>query len=107
MKAVLVGSIAEGFLLEALTENERVAEVLVESMHQGGVWAESLDVQSPDQILGDKAADPDGRFIIAFYSGVSDGFWLCGPFAYSGEAERWANERCEDYESWSLMEVSE
>ncbi|MEW6343125.1 MAG: hypothetical protein AB1704_20885 [Pseudomonadota bacterium] len=107
MKAILVGSIAEGFALEALIMSEEKAEAMVESVLKRGVWAESLEVKSPDQILGDKAADPDGTFIVAFYSGIGDGFWLCGPFVHSEEAELWADGKCEDYESWSLMEVSE
>jgi hypothetical protein len=94
-------------VLETLTQDDRKAAALVKSERNRGVGAESLDVRPPNTIFGDKPADPDGSFLILFYSGIGDGFWLCGPFSGSEEAEQWAEQTRYEYESWSLMEVSE
>lgn len=105
MKAIFVGTLAGGFAIKAVVEDE-VAEDIVVAHLANGELAEALDVDHPANLDKGAKQDKGGRHFVVYGTGLGNGFSVFGPFADSDVAEEFAEDNRSDDDEWELFELN-
>ena len=102
IKAILVGTLSEGFHIEQIVLNAAQANELVTAHLTDGRLAQAFDVL-PDETES-HALTEDSSFV-SLSSGFSGGMRLYGPFPDAECAEDFAENERSSEEEWQLMTV--
>lgn len=105
-KAILVGSLANGFGIEQILTDEAKAEAVVIAHLANGKLAEAIPVRSPSELSKRKRDYTSGSDYIMFGSGLGNGFTLFGPFPDEEEAGDFAEAHRSEDESWELFSIN-
>jgi len=105
MKAILVGSIVDGFKLVQICTDAEQAEGAVIAHLANGCLAESMDVFDPTSIDPDSTRDMGGKLLVLFDQGLSQGATFYGPFASQEAAQQFGASSVSTGEDWSVFEV--
>lgn len=104
MKAIMTGTIADGFGIARIVEDDKAEDVVVRLMADGQI-AEALEVEDPGSL--DKrapAAAPRGSHFVVYGKGIGNGFSMYGPFADDETAGEFAENNRRDDDEWELFE---
>ena len=100
MKAILTGSLANGFSIECIVDDAAAEDIVISKLAIGNL-AEALDIASPASIDTSFLAAKDGKSFIV-YGRLGDGFEVVGPFSSEDEAFDFEEETIYRTE-WSLF----
>ena len=103
MKAIFVGSIADGFTLTTVVEDAAAHEVVTGQL-AASEYAEALDVQDPATFAKSAKLVDSGVHFVVYGNGLANGFTVFGPFAHDDDAETFAEANRNDNE-WELFEI--
>lgn len=99
-KAILIGTIADGFRLDRVVNDAEAAEDLVVANLANGTLAEAIDVQRPSSLSKNARDCESGEDYVAFGSGLGDGLEFYGPFENSDAACAFG-ESCRGTGEWA------
>lgn len=104
MKAIMIGTLAGGFGITRVVQDDEAEDIVVRLMADGQL-AEAMDVEEPGS-LGKRApaAAPCGSHFVVYGKGIGNGFSMYGPFADSDIAEEFAEDNRGDDDEWELFE---
>lgn len=106
MKAIMTGTIAGGFGIIRIVEDDE-AEDVVARLIACGQMAEALDVEDPGSLNKcAPAAAPCGSHFVVYGKGIENGFSMYGPFADSETAEEFAEDNRSEDDEWELFEFN-
>jgi len=106
MKEIFVGTLAGGFGIKSVVEDE-AAEAVVVACLANGQLAEALDVDDPLDMDKHAEVDEAGLHFIVYGKGLGNGFTVYGPFADNEIAMEFGEENRGEDEEWELFEVNE
>lgn len=101
MKAIFTGSLANGFELIVIENDEDAQETLE---HNPATPAEALTIETPSQRCGNYDGNPEGRVVVVFCEGLSSGVSVYGPWVNPNDAEEWAEDARRSGEEWQVFE---
>lgn len=102
MKAIFSGTLASGFGIQDVVEDQEAAAIVAASMAKG-VLAEALDIQSP-KALNPQAVPPFvGTNYLVFGSGLGNAFEVFGPFPSEMKAEEFGENYRGDDGDWEAF----
>jgi hypothetical protein len=104
MKAIMTGTIAGGFSITRIVEDDEAEDVVVRLMADGQM-AEALDVEDPGSLNKcAPAAALCGSHFVVYGKGLGNGFSMYGPFSDNDTAEEFAEGNRGEDEEWELFE---
>lgn len=104
MKAILKGTIAEGFGIFAVIPDGEAEDIVIRFLADGQL-AEAVDVKDPLSLNKRwPAADPVGQYFVLFGQGIGNGFSMFGPFADREVAEVFGEQERDEDEEWEIFE---
>jgi hypothetical protein len=103
-KAILIGSIADGFRLDRVVRDAEAEDVVVASL-ANGTLAEAIDVQRPSSLSKSARDCEHGEDYVVFGAGLGNGVEIYGPFESSDDACAFG-ESCRGTEEWEHFVVN-
>lgn len=105
MKAIMTGTIADGFGITAIIlVDEEAEEVVIRNLADGQL-AEAMDVFDPQTLEGNFDAAENGTWFVLYEGGIGNSNQLYGPFADLNAAEEFAKHNA-DGDDWDLFELN-
>lgn len=104
MKAIFLGSLAEGFSIHSVVADEAADDITAAFLANGQI-AEAIEVGLPSSLDKNAQQDETGVDFVVYGTGLGNGFSVYGPFADSDEAEEFAENNRSDDDEWELFEA--
>lgn len=102
-KAILVGSISDGFRIEQTTDDPDSAEQIVIGHLLNGRLAEAVEIRRPSTAPKKGDDHEYGTDFVAFSTSLGSGFTIFGPFPDNHAAQAFA-EQNEEEGSWDILQ---
>lgn len=106
MKAIFIGTLADGFSINAVIEDAAAEEVVIAHLANGTI-AEAMDVRNPATMDKGTVKDAFGAAFIVYGKGLRNGFEVYGPFADDNVAEEFAEKNRREDDEWELFESTQ
>lgn len=106
MKAIMTGTIAGGFGITKVVQDDEAEDAVVRLMADGQL-AEAMDIENPKTLdKRAKGVDQKGSCFIVYGKGLGNGFSMYGPFKDSEYAEEFAEDNLSEDEEWEIFNRS-
>jgi hypothetical protein len=104
MKAIFTGTIAGGFGIKAVVQDDNSAEDMVIALLANGELAEAMNVQDPATLNHPYQKDDSGSYFVVYGKSLGNGFEVFGPFADQDTAEECGEDNRGEDDEWELFQ---
>lgn len=105
MKAVLVGSVVDGFDIKMVGSDASALEAYAASQTKEGKTTEVVSLRDPKERDSDWSRADDGEFVVAMNFGLGNGCKFYGPFEDPDDANEFAEANRSSNAEWEVLTI--
>jgi hypothetical protein len=106
MKAIITGTISDGFNIRSVVPDEQAEDEVVKLL-ANGTLAEAMHIHNPGNLDSKaKGVDANGTNFVVYGKGIASGFQIYGPFISDDSAEEFGEENRKEDDEWQVLILS-